>query len=40
VERFEEYGAEQWFGVWSSATPSGGKLTKAQRLFPYEPPRV
>ena len=23
VERFEEYGAEQWFGVWSSATPSG-----------------
>ncbi len=23
VERFEEYGAEQWFGVWSSITPSG-----------------
>ncbi|MFF4398648.1 GNAT family N-acetyltransferase [Streptomyces sp. NPDC001480] len=23
VERFEEYGAEQWFGVWSSATPTG-----------------
>ena len=23
VERFEEYGAEQWFGVWSAATPSG-----------------
>jgi RimJ/RimL family protein N-acetyltransferase len=23
VERFEEYGAEQWFGVWSSGTPSG-----------------
>ncbi|MER7379719.1 GNAT family N-acetyltransferase [Streptomyces lanatus] len=22
VERFEEYGAEQWFGVWSSATPT------------------
>ena len=21
VERFEEYGAEQWFGVWSSVTP-------------------
>ncbi|MFI5606503.1 GNAT family N-acetyltransferase [Amycolatopsis sp. NPDC051903] len=21
VERFEEYGAEQWLGVWSSATP-------------------
>ncbi|GHA74949.1 N-acetyltransferase [Streptomyces canarius] len=21
VERFEEYDAEQWFGVWSSATP-------------------
>jgi RimJ/RimL family protein N-acetyltransferase len=21
--RFEEYGAEQWFGVWSSAMPSG-----------------
>ena len=23
VKRFEEYGAEQWFGVWSSVTPSG-----------------
>ncbi|MGW6236511.1 GNAT family N-acetyltransferase [Streptomyces sp. NPDC055037] len=23
VERFEEYGAEQWFGVRSSVTPSG-----------------
>ncbi len=23
VERFEEYGAEQWFGVWSSDTPAG-----------------
>ena len=23
VERFEEYDAEQWFGVWSSVTPSG-----------------
>ena len=23
VERFEEYGAEQWFGVWSSVAPSG-----------------
>ena len=23
VERFEEYGAEQWFGVWSPLTPSG-----------------
>ncbi|XVQ81752.1 GNAT family N-acetyltransferase [Microbispora siamensis] len=23
VERFEEYGAEQWFGVWSLVTPSG-----------------
>ncbi|SEB81194.1 GNAT family N-acetyltransferase [Streptomyces melanosporofaciens] len=23
VERFEEYGAEQWFGVWSAVTPSG-----------------
>jgi RimJ/RimL family protein N-acetyltransferase len=22
MERFEEFGAEQWFGVWSSATPS------------------
>jgi RimJ/RimL family protein N-acetyltransferase len=22
VERFEEYGAEQWFGVRSSGTPS------------------
>jgi RimJ/RimL family protein N-acetyltransferase len=23
VERFEEYGAEQWCGVWFSVTPSG-----------------
>lgn len=23
VERFEDYGAEQWFGVWSCVTPSG-----------------
>ncbi|MFF3604182.1 GNAT family N-acetyltransferase [Streptomyces sp. NPDC002463] len=23
VERFEEYGAEQWFGVWSAGTPAG-----------------
>jgi len=23
VQRFEEWGAEQWFGVWSSDTPSG-----------------
>lgn len=23
VERFEEYGAEQWFGVWSPVPPSG-----------------
>jgi RimJ/RimL family protein N-acetyltransferase len=23
VERFEEFGAEQWLGVWSSATPAG-----------------
>ncbi|MEH6373006.1 GNAT family N-acetyltransferase [Streptomyces sp. KLMMK] len=23
VERFEEYGAEQWLGVWSPVTPSG-----------------
>jgi RimJ/RimL family protein N-acetyltransferase len=23
VERFEEYGAEQWLGLWSSVTPSG-----------------
>ncbi|MEU0248020.1 GNAT family N-acetyltransferase [Streptomyces sp. NPDC006235] len=23
VERFEEFGAEQWFGVWSSTTSSG-----------------
>ncbi|MFD3663608.1 hypothetical protein ACFWVF_24010 [Streptomyces sp. NPDC058659] len=22
VERFEEYGAEQWFGVWSPVTPN------------------
>jgi RimJ/RimL family protein N-acetyltransferase len=23
VERFEKYGAKQWFGVWSPVTPSG-----------------
>jgi RimJ/RimL family protein N-acetyltransferase len=23
VARFEEYGAEQWFGVWTAGTPSG-----------------
>ncbi|MFB6849604.1 GNAT family N-acetyltransferase [Streptomyces sp. NPDC056373] len=23
VERFEEYDAEQWFGVWEQATPAG-----------------
>ena len=23
VQRFEEWGAEQWFGVWSPVTPSG-----------------
>ncbi len=23
VEKFEEYGAEQWLGAWSSVTPSG-----------------
>ncbi len=23
VERYEAYGAEQWFGVWSPVTPSG-----------------
>jgi RimJ/RimL family protein N-acetyltransferase len=23
AERFEAYGAEQWFGVWSPVTPSG-----------------
>lgn len=23
AERFEEYGAEQWFGVWCPVTPSG-----------------
>jgi RimJ/RimL family protein N-acetyltransferase len=23
VERFEAYGAEQWFGMWSPATPPG-----------------
>ncbi|MGM1064890.1 hypothetical protein [Saccharothrix sp. Mg75] len=23
VERFEAYGAEQWFGAWSRVTPSG-----------------
>jgi RimJ/RimL family protein N-acetyltransferase len=23
TERFQQYGAEQWFGVWSPATPSG-----------------
>jgi hypothetical protein len=23
VERLAEFGAEQWFGVWSAVTPSG-----------------
>ena len=23
VERFQAYGAEQWFGLWSPVTPSG-----------------
>jgi hypothetical protein len=23
VERFEDYGAEQWLGVWTAAAPSG-----------------
>jgi RimJ/RimL family protein N-acetyltransferase len=23
VERFEEYGAEQWLGVWTATAPSG-----------------
>jgi hypothetical protein len=23
LERFEAWGAEQWFGVWSSLTPEG-----------------
>ena len=23
VQRFEAWGAEQWFGVWSPVTPSG-----------------
>ncbi len=23
VERFEDYGAEQWLGVWFPSTPSG-----------------
>ena len=22
VERFQQYGAEQWFGVWTSVTPN------------------
>ena len=29
AERFEEYGAEQWFGVWSSVTPSGRATSSA-----------
>ena len=28
VERFEEYGAEQWFGVWRPATPSSSVSAK------------
>ena len=23
VERFQAYGAEQWYGLWSPVTPSG-----------------
>jgi RimJ/RimL family protein N-acetyltransferase len=29
VDRFEEYGTEQWFGVWFPATPSATRGTKA-----------
>ncbi|AEW94258.1 GCN5-related N-acetyltransferase [Streptantibioticus cattleyicolor NRRL 8057 = DSM 46488] len=29
VERFEEYGAEQWFGVWSPGPPSGRPRTRS-----------
>lgn len=33
VERFEEYGAEQWFGVWSpSCSPDGSHGTTAGRV--------
>ncbi|HWM06408.1 MAG TPA: GNAT family N-acetyltransferase [Actinophytocola sp.] len=28
VAKFEEFGAEQWFGVWSSVTPSGRARTR------------
>ena len=38
VERFEEYGAEQWFGVWSSATPSPSTSTDFRnRSMPRRP---
>lgn len=31
VERFQEYGAEQWFGVWSSAARATGVSPQGQR---------
>ena len=30
-ERSEEYGAEQWFGVWPSVTPSGWLMLDSNR---------
>jgi hypothetical protein len=31
VERFEEYGAEQWFGVWSAGVPSSVSCSESSR---------
>jgi RimJ/RimL family protein N-acetyltransferase len=31
VERFDAYGAEQWFGVWSSVAPSGQPAGRRSR---------
>jgi RimJ/RimL family protein N-acetyltransferase len=37
VERFDEYGAEQWFGVWFSSTPPGvSGCTLLERLAAEE----
>jgi [ribosomal protein S5]-alanine N-acetyltransferase len=39
VERFEEHGAEQWFGVWWSSTPGREVVLETDRLL-LRPSRV
>jgi hypothetical protein len=37
VERFEAYGAEQWFGMWSPVTPSARAYRGLPRRNPAQP---